>query len=341
LRRRAGGTTIANPVGADDAPLEELSVGALIVRRLLTLIPLLFVVSLGIYALTDIQGTDKAARVAARDQEAPPEVIAQVKERLGLDRPFLVRYADWLGDVARLDLGTSYATDDSVWGEFERLLPVSLSMVGVAVVFGIGIGVPLGIVSGLRPGTVADRVATMIATLGIAVPSFFIATLLITPLTIDRHWLPPLGYARMSEGFWEWLQHLLIPGGTLGMLIAAQQARQLRAALIDVMGSNYVRTAWAKGAPARRVVLKHALKNAAAPAITVLALQFTTLLGGVVVLEELFSIEGLGNRMLQATFSNDIPMVQGFVLMYVVIAVVMNLIVDIAYGLLNPKVRVT
>jgi peptide/nickel transport system permease protein len=314
---------------------------ALIVRRLLSLIPLMFVVSLGIYALTDLQGTDKAARVAAKDQEAPPEVIEQVKERLGLDRPFLVRYGDWLGDVARLDLGDSYATEDSVWGEFKRLFPVSLSMVGVALVFGLGIGVPLGIIGGLRPGTVSDRVATAVATLGIALPSFFVATLLITPLTIDHHWLPPIGYERLSNGFWPWLRHLLLPGFTLGMLIAALQARQIRAALIDVMASAYVRTAWAKGATPQRVVLKHALKNAVAPALTVLALQFTTLLGGVVVLEQLFSIEGLGKRMLQATFSNDMPLVQGFVLMYVVITVLANLAVDIAYGLLNPKVRIT
>jgi peptide/nickel transport system permease protein len=264
-----------------------------------------------------------------------------VKERLGLDRPFLVRYADWLGDAARLDLGTSYADDDSVWGEFKRLFPVSMSMVVVALVFGLGIGVPLGIVGGLRPGTVSDRVATAVATLGIALPSFFIATLLINPLTIDRHWLPPIGYERLSNGFWAWLRHLLLPGFTLGMLIAALQARQIRASLIDVMASGYVRTAWAKGAPPRRVVLKHAMKNAVAPALTVLALQFTTLLGGVVVLEQLFSIEGLGKRMLQATFSNDMPMVQGFVLMYVVITVLANLVVDLAYGLLNPKVRIT
>jgi peptide/nickel transport system permease protein len=125
------------------------------------------------------------------------------------------------------------------------------------------------------------------------------------------------------------------------MLIAALEARQIRASLIDVMGTAYVRTAWAKGATPARVVVKHALKNAAAPAMTVLALQFTTLLGSVVVLEQLFSIEGLGKRMLQATFSNDIPLVQGFVLMYVVITVVANLLADIAYGLLNPKVRIT
>jgi peptide/nickel transport system permease protein len=187
----------------------------------------------------------------------------------------------------------------------------------------------------------SDRIATAVATLGIALPSFFIATLLINPLAIDHHWLPAIGYERLGDGVWPWLKHLLLPGCTLGMIIAALQARQIRASLIDVMGSNYVRTAWAKGATARRVVLKHALKNAAAPALTVLGLQFTTLLGGVVILEQLFSIEGLGKRMLQATFSNDIPLIQGFVLMYVVITVTANLLVDIAYGLLNPKVRVT
>jgi len=316
-------------------------VAALIVRRLLSLIPLLFIVSLGIYALTDLQGTDKAARVAAKDQEAPPEVVAQVKERLGLDRPFFARYGTWLEDAAHLDLGRSYLNDDSVWGEFRRLLPVSLSMVGVALVFGLGIGVPLGIVSGLRPGTAADRVATIVATLGLALPSFFIAVLLIPPLTIDHHWLPPLGYSRMANGVWPWLEHLLLPGFTLGLLIASLQARQIRASLLDVMSSAYVRTAWAKGAGSRRVVLKHALKNALAPSITILALQFTTLLGGVVVIEQLFSIEGLGNRMLKATFSNDIPVVQGFVLMYVVITVLVNLIADILYAWLNPKVRLT
>lgn len=314
---------------------------ALIVRRLMSLIPLLFVVSLGIYALTDLAGTDKAARVAAHDQEAPPAVIAQTKARLGLDRPFVQRYGTWLKDAVHLDLGRSYANGDSVWGEFKRLFPVSFSMVLVALVFGLGIGVPLGIVSGLRPGTASDRVATIVATLGLALPSFFIAVVLIPPLTIDHHWLPVIGYSRLANGFWPWLKHLLLPGFTLGMLIAALQARQIRASLLDVMSSAYVRTAWAKGADGRRVVLKHALKNAVAPALTILALQFTTLLGGVVVIEQLFSIEGLGRRMLQATFSNDIPLVQGFVLMYVVITVIANLLADVAYALVNPKVRMT
>jgi peptide/nickel transport system permease protein len=316
-------------------------VAALIVRRLLSLIPLLFFVSIGIYALTDLQGTDKAARVAAHDNEAPPEVIAETKHELGLDRPFLQRYGSWLGDAVHLDLGRSYATDDPVWDEFKRLFPVSLSLVGLAVVYGLGSGLPLGIVSGLRPGTLIDRVATFVSTLGLALPSFFLAVVLIPPLTIDHHWLPAIGYSRLSNGFWPWLKHLLLPGFTLGMLVAGLQARQLRASLLDVMSSPYVRTAWAKGAGARRVVLKHALKNAIAPSLTILALQFTALLGGVVVIEQLFSIQGLGKRMLQATFSNDIPLVQGFVLMYVVITVAANLLADIAYALVNPKVRMT
>jgi peptide/nickel transport system permease protein len=316
-------------------------VAALIVRRLLSLIPLLFIVSIGIYGLTDLEGTDKAARVAAHDNEAPPEVIAEVKQELGLDRPFLQRYGSWLGDAVHLDLGHSYATDDSVWGEFKRLFPVSFSMVGVAIVLGLGLGVPLGVASGLRPGTLTDRVATLISTLGLALPSFFIAVVLIPPLTIDHHWLPVIGYSRLANGFWPWLKHLLLPSFTLGLLIAGIQARQIRTSLLDVMSSAYVRTAWAKGAGARRVVLKHALKNAIAPSLTILALQFTTLLGSVVVIEQLFSIEGLGKRMLQATFSNDIPLVQGFVLMYVVITVLANLVADIAYALVNPKVRMT
>ncbi len=214
-------------------------------------------------------------------------------------------------------------------------------MVGVAIVFGLGIGVPLGVASGLRPGTVVDRAATLVSTLGFALPSFFIAVVLIPPLTIDHHWLPVIGYSRLANGFWPWLKHLLLPSFTLGLLIAGLQARQIRTSLLDVMSSAYIRTAWAKGAGARRVVLKHALKNAIAPSLTILALQFTTLLGSVVVIEQLFSIEGLGKRMLQATFSNDIPLVQGFVLMYVVITVVANLLADIAYALVNPKVRIT
>jgi len=331
--------------------------GALLLRRLLSLIPLLLLVSIGIFALSYQLDPERAARARAGADEATFEDIERFKEELGLNDPFLVRYANWVVDAARLDLGESLINLETVEGgepgaamqvqgkgvvsEIRRVLPRTISVAVVSMVFALLIGIPTGIISGLRPGSIADRISVVIATAGIAMPSFWVAMLLISLLAVRLDWLPAIGYAPLSEGLWAWLQHLIMPGIALGTLLAAAIARQLRASLMDVMGTSYIRTAWSKGLTSRMVVVNHALKNAAVAPVTIISLQFGTLLGGSVVIEALFSIEGLGQLMIAAVQSNDVPVIQGVVVFFVLVTTTINILIDIAYSLLNPKVRIT
>lgn len=332
--------------------------GALLVRRLLSLMPLLFIVSIGVFALSYQLDPAKAARARAGSEEATLEDIERFKEELGLNDPFLVRYKDWVLDVARGDLGESLVVLETVGGtqgsaglmevkgrdvtgEIRRVLPRTISIAVVSMMFALLIGIPTGVVGGLKPGSIADRVSVVLATVGIAMPSFWVAMLLISWFAVQLDWLPAVGYAPLSDGLWSWLEHLLMPGIALGTLLASAIARQLRASLMDVMGSSYIRTAWAKGLTSRRVVVGHALKNAATAPVTIISLQFGTLLGGSVIIEQLFSIEGLGKLMIGAIRSNDVPVIQGVVVFFVLVTTVINLVIDIAYSLLNPKVRIT
>jgi peptide/nickel transport system permease protein len=288
-------------------------VGALLVRRLLSLVPLLVLVSIGVFALSyQLDPESGGRRIIKKSVDRADSTAA------GMD----VRGKD-------------------VIGEIRRVLPRTISIAAVSMLFALIIGIPTGIVGGLRPGSLADRLSVVLATAGIAMPSFWVAMLLISWLAVSWDLLPAVGYAQLSDGLWEWFKHLIMPGIALGTLLAAAIARQLRASLMDVMGSSYIRTAWAKGLTPRRVVVGHALKNAATAPVTIISLQFGTLLGGSVIIESIFSIEGLGQLMITAIRSNDIPMIQGVVVFFVLVTTVINLLIDISYSMLNPKVRIT
>jgi peptide/nickel transport system permease protein len=314
---------------------------AMIARRLLSLIPVLLVVSFVVFMLVELVPGDAATTVAG-GVNATPERIAEVREELGLDRPVLERYGDWLVDAVQLDFGTSYlnrAGGNTVAEDIELRLPVSLGLALAGLFVAIVVGVPLGILAGMRPGAAVDRASVTGTSLGLAIPNFVMAFLLITVFAINLGWFPALGYTKFTDDPLEWLEKITLPAIALGLFAAASVARQTRAAIVDVLQSNYVRTALAVGMSRRTTVVKYAFKNAAIPTVTVLGLQLATLIGGVVIIEQIFSIPGMGQYMLRALTLPDVPVIQGVTITFVVIYVLLNLLVDITYGYLNPRVR--
>ncbi|MGE3833832.1 MAG: ABC transporter permease [Acidimicrobiia bacterium] len=314
--------------------------GTLILRRLLTLIPTMLIVSFGVYGLITLIPGDAAVQLAG-GINATPEKVEEVREQLGLDDPFITQYWNWLKDAVTGDLGQSLTTGKSVTSEIRQAFPVTLSIVAAGLAFGLIFGIPAGILAGMRPGSRLDRGLISATTLSNAIPSFFLAMLLITVFAINLKWFPALGFTRITDDPVQWLKAVTLPAIGIGLGVAGTQARQVRAALADVMGSAYVRTAWSMGADTRTVVTKHALKNAAIPAITVIGLQLGGLLGGAVLVEQIFSIPGLGTYILQAIYAFNLPVIQGVALMFVIINVMISLIIDISYGFLDPRVRVS
>ncbi len=313
---------------------------SLVLRRLLALIPLLFLVSTGVFSLTLLLPGDPAITLAGGEGASLAD-IAAVREALGLNDPFPVRYGRWVAGVLRGDFGISLDSGKPVSDEIRARFPVTFGIAILAVLVALSIGVPAGILGGVRPGSLADRLGVLAASIGIAVPSFWLAMILIAFLAVELGWLPAIGYRGFGQSPVDWLRHVIMPALALGTAASAAMARQLRAALVDVLGTNYVRTAWAKGAGSGRVLAKHALKNAALPAITILGLQFSSLLGGTVIIEQIFGIPGLGSYSLRAIIANDLPVIQAVTIVFVLVHVLFNLLVDLAYGLLDPRIRLT
>ena len=315
----------------------------MIARRLLTLIPVLLVVTFVVFMLTELVPGDAATSLAG-GANATPEKVAEVRADLGLDRPALERYVDWLGDAVQLDFGKSYQGYNNVAApdvaeELGERIPVSLSLALAGLVVAILLGIPLGILAGMRPGGVVDRASVTGTSFGLAIPNFVLGFFLIQVFALSLGWFPAQGYTKFSEDPSAWLESIILPAFALGVIAAASVARQTRAALIDVLQSNYVRTAFAVGTGTRRTVVKYAFKNASIPTVTVFGLQLAALIGGVVIIEQIFVIPGLGTYMLRALTLPDVPVIQAVTITFVIIYVTLNLIVDISYGYLNPRVR--
>ena len=309
-----------------------------VVRRLAAMVPLAFLVSLMVFALVLIIPGDPALTLAGED--ASPERVASVRAELGLDDPVVVQYASWLGGVVRGDLGESIFSGTSVADTIAERLPVTFWLTVLALTISLLISVPLGIVAALRHGRWPDRSATVFSSLGVAMPTFWLGLLLTILLSLRLGLLPAVGYEPPSAGLGEWLRHLLLPALTLGIAASAETTRQLRTALHEVLQLDYVRTAEAKGLRRRTVIAKHAVKNALLPVITVLGFQAATLLGGSVIVEQIFGLPGLGQYAINAVLQRDIPAIQGVVVVSAVVIMSINLLVDVGYAYLNPKLRV-
>jgi peptide/nickel transport system permease protein len=309
----------------------------LLARRLAFTIPMLVVVSFCVFSLIVLVPGDPAVALAGENPD--PEQIAAVRERLGLDDPFLLQFWHWFADAVRGDLGQSLFSSQPVAEAVLGRLPVTLSLAGLSLAFALVIGVAVGVVAGMRPGSWVDRVATFAASLGVAVPYFWVGMLLVLLLAINLTIFPAVGYTPITENPLSWFVHLALPAAALGLAPAAVIARQTRAAVSGVLQEDYVRTATAKGLPPARVVGKHALKNAAVPVVTAFGLEASRLIGGTVVIEQLFALPGLGSLAYSSVFARDFPMVQGVLLVVAAMVLLINLIVDLSYGYFNPRIR--
>ncbi|TDC55935.1 ABC transporter permease [Actinomadura sp. KC345] len=308
-----------------------------VVTRLLAMIPLVFVVATATFFLGQLSGVDPAENIVGPDATA--EQVAAVRAELGLDKPALVQYREWLGGVLQGDFGSSVYTKADVAESLWQALPVTLSLTVGGLLVGLVLGVPSGIWSALRAGRPSDRGVSLLATVGQAMPGFWLGLLLIFAFAIKLPWFPAVGYVPPSAGPALWFGSLVLPSISLGLIAAAAISRQTRSSMIGVLQQEYVRTALAKGLSKRRVVFKHALKNAAAPVVTVVSFQVTALLGGSIVIERLFAMPGLGSLAINAVLRRDPDVIQGFVVFTVVIVVVVNMLLDLSYAWLNPKVR--
>jgi peptide/nickel transport system permease protein len=309
----------------------------MLVRRLAGLVPLLALITLIVFSLILMVPGDPAALVAG--DTASPEDIAAVRESLGLNDPIWEQYGRWIGNALQGDLGTSIYSSQSVTEAIVVALPVTLSLTMLALLVGVVIGLLAGTIAGIRPGTWIDRLVTTMTSVGVAVPHFWIAMVLLSVFSLQADWLPFGGYVPLTENPFEWFRHLILPALALGASVAAEIARQSRASLATALAQDYIRTAEAKGMSRFSIVAKHALKNAALPVVTVLGLQFNRLFGSAVVVEQVFSLPGIGRLSLQSVFVRDFPMIQGVVLFAAVAVVLSSLLVDLSYTYFNPRVR--
>ena len=307
------------------------------VRRILATIPVMLVVALFVFSLLYIAPGDPAAIIAG--DQATPADIERIRESLGLDRPYLVRFGDWLWHILHGDLGTSIFTNLPVTHMIAQRIEPTLSLMLLTIVFSIVIAIPLGELAAWKHGTWIDRLVMVISVLGFSVPVFVFGYLLAYVFALQLDWLPVQGFTSISDGFWPFLQGLILPTVALGLIYVALLARITRATMLDVLSQDYVRTAKAKGVGQRAVLFVHALKNAAVPIITVIGNGVALLIGGAVVTESVFAIPGLGRLTVDAILRRDYPVIQGVVLLFSVTYVLVNLVVDLLYTVFDPRIR--
>lgn len=306
-------------------------------RRLLSGVVLVFVICTLTFLLTH-SSTDNVARNILGDNATAEQVAAKQAE-LGLDQPLLTQYGSWLGQAVRGDFGASWITSEPVSSALSNRLPVTLSMVIAAVVTIALISMVLGVAAAVRRGWL-DRVIQVVSVIGFSLPNFWVALMLVIAFSVSLRLLPATGYVPISDGIGGWAATLVLPVTALVLGGVASASQQVRGAMIDVLRQDYIRTLHARGLSTRSVVLKHALRNAAPPALTVLSLQFIALLGGAVVIERVFAIPGLGMLTVNSALQGDVPVLMGIVVVTVILVVIVNLLIDIVSGWVNPKVRV-
>ena len=306
-------------------------------RRIVQLIPTLFFVSILIFTLQHLLPGDPALVMAGEERD--PAVIEQIRKQYRLDQPIPVQYAYWVKGVLSGDLGESLRLKMPILDLIAQKLPVTVQLGSMAILIALVIGIPAGIMSAVKKGTAWDYGANMFALWGISTPNFWLGILLIFLFSIKLGWLPASGYVPLSENWRASLASTILPAFVLGNAISAILMRHTRSAMLQVLESDYVRTARAKGLSERSVILKHAMRNALMPVITLGALELGTLLSGAVLTEQIFSIPGFGKLIVDAVFNRDYAVVQGVVLVTATIYIMLNLAADIAYILVNPRLR--
>ncbi|ALS58686.1 MULTISPECIES: ABC transporter permease [Pandoraea] len=309
----------------------------LVLHRALVAIPTLFIVSMLIFGLQKMLPGDPVLAMAGEDQN--PQVIAALREKYHLDKPLPTQYALWMGDVLHGNLGNSLRTGEPVTTLIAQKLPVTLQLASLGLLIAIGIGIPLGILSAANRGKAVDYGANVLALSGMSIPNFWLGILLIFLVSVRWQLLPSSGYVPPGEDLWMSFKTMIMPAFVLGAALGAQLMRHTRSAMLSVLRTDYIRTARAKGLLRGTVVLKHAFRNALIPIVTVLALLFGELLAGAVLTEQVFTIPGFGKLVVDAVFNRDYAVVQGVVLVTAVSFIALNLVADVLYVLLNPRLR--
>jgi peptide/nickel transport system permease protein len=310
---------------------------AYVARRVVATIPVMAVVALFVFSLLYIAPGDPAA-VIAGDQASPADV-ERIRQSLGLDRPFLVRFGEWVWQILHGDLGTSIFTNLPVTTMIAQRFEPTLSLMLVTLVLAVAVAVPIGVLAAWKAGSWVDRAIMAFAVFGFSVPVFVIAYLLAYVFALELEWLPVQGYTPLSEGLWPWLENLILPAIALGCVYIALIARITRAAMLEVLQQDYIRTARAKGMGQPAILFVHALKNASVPIVTVIGIGIALLIGGAVVTESVFAIPGLGRLTVDAILRRDYPLIQGLVLLFSFVYVLVNLMIDLLYTLLDPRIR--
>jgi peptide/nickel transport system permease protein len=310
---------------------------AYLTKRLLLVVYTLLIVSLLVFAITQLLPADAA--VTLLGQSATPEALAALRARLGLDQPAWLQFGHWLMAVLHGDLGTSMRNGLPVLGSLVDALGRSLLLAGCSLLLMLLVAIPLGIVAAVRRGRPVDLIIAMLSYIGVSLPEFVTATLLILLFADVWQLLPATGYVPLSDNFVEGLRHLILPTLTVSMIMVAHVSRMVRSEMIDVLETDYIRAARLKGLSRRRVLLRHALRNGLLPTITIVALDVGYLLGGIVVVEEIFNIPGIGRELLVAVAARDLPAIQGGVLILAATYCVVNFVADLAYAYLDRRIQ--
>lgn len=300
-----------------------------ILRRVLLMIPILLAVSFIVFSLLYITPGDPAAMMLG--QNATPEAVAALREELGLNKPFLTQYVNYLVDLLHFDMGQSYITKEPVATQIWNCVPYTLELAFISIFIAAVIGVPIGVISATKQYTAFDNATMVVALIGISMPVFWIGILLILLFSVQLKWLP-------SSGWLTW-KHMILPAITVSAQSVAVICRMTRSSMLEVIRQDYIRTVRAKGQTEYKIIISHALRNALIPIVTVIGLQFGALLGGAIMAETVFAIPGLGRLMIDAIKQRDYPIVQGVVLFVAIAFSLVNLLIDIIYAFIDPKIK--
>jgi peptide/nickel transport system permease protein len=310
---------------------------AYIVHRILATIPVMAVVGIAVFMLLHLTPGDPAAVIAG--DYARPEDIVRIRHQLGLDRPIHVQFFTWVGSILSGDLGVSIFSDLPVAHLIGQRLEPTFALAAATLVFSVVIAIPMGVLAAWKAGTWTDRLIMLFAVLGFSVPVFVIAYALMWVFSLQLGWFPVQGYKSIFDGFWPFLHSITLPTVALGVIYVALLARITRASMLETLQEDYIRTARAKGVDNRTVLIRHALRNASVPIVTIIGIGIALLIGGVVVTESVFNIPGLGRLTIDAVLRRDYPVIQGVILVFSAAYVIVNLLIDLSYTVLDPRIR--
>lgn len=309
-----------------------------LIQRLIMTLPVLFLVTLMVFSLIHLTPGDPALVILG--QEASPEALKNLRHKLGLNKPLYIQYAEWIGNILRGNLGESVRDNRSVMGTILKKIPITIEMAVLGILISITISIPAGIIAAVKKGTKFDYSSTLIALGGISMPSFWVGILLIYLFAVKLDLLPPSGYVPFIENPIQNLKMMILPAVSLGIRMAAVTMRMMRSNLLEVLKEDYIRTATAKGLPERVVIIKHAVRNSLISVITVVGLQLSAFLGGAVITETIFAVPGFGRLVVQSIFNRDFPMIQGSILFMALMVILVNLLVDLIYSFVDPRIKV-